>query len=99
MLLLLLLFHFNLLHVILLITPCTCVSFVGKSSIETCSNNGVDSIWIAVAYAGGYATGTLLGTFISNRFINTLISVEVITTKATPENIEKIFNEEIKNKV
>ena len=27
-------------------------------------NNGVDSIWIAVAYAGGYATGTLLGTFI-----------------------------------
>lgn len=44
MLLLLLLFHFNLLHVILLITPCTCVSFVGKSSIETCSNNGVDSM-------------------------------------------------------
>ncbi len=53
-------------------------------------NNGVDSIWIAVAYAGGYATGTLLGTFISNKFINSLISVEVITTKATPENIEKI---------
>ena len=53
-------------------------------------NNGVSSIWIAIAYAGGYATGTLLGTFISNRFINTLISVEVITTKATSENIEKI---------
>lgn len=53
-------------------------------------NNGVDSIWIAIAYAGGYATGTLLGTFISNRFINTLISVEVITSKATPDNIEKI---------
>ena len=53
-------------------------------------NNGVDSIWIAVAYAGGYATGTILGTFISNKFINSLISVEVITDKATPENIEKI---------
>lgn len=53
-------------------------------------NNDVSSIWIAVAYAGGFATGTVLGTFISNRFINSLISVEVITTKATPENIEKI---------
>ncbi len=53
-------------------------------------NNGVESIWIAVAYAGGFASGTLLGSFISNRFINSLISVEVITSKGTPENIEKI---------
>ncbi|MGN1370775.1 MAG: DUF5698 domain-containing protein [Candidatus Coprovivens sp.] len=53
-------------------------------------NTGVNSIWIAVAYAGGYATGTMLGSFISNKFVNSLISVEVITTKATPENIEKI---------
>lgn len=53
-------------------------------------NNGVESIWIAVAYAGGFASGTLLGSFISNKFINTLISVEVITSKGTPENIEKI---------
>lgn len=53
-------------------------------------NNGVSSIWIAIAYAGGFASGTILGTFISNRFINSLISVEVITSKGTPENIEKI---------
>jgi uncharacterized protein YebE (UPF0316 family) len=53
-------------------------------------NNGVESIWIAISYAGGFATGTLLGTFISNKFINTLISVEVITSKASKENIEKI---------
>lgn len=53
-------------------------------------NNGVESIWIAVAYAGGYSTGTLLGTFISKKFINSLISVEVITSQGTPENIEKI---------
>ena len=53
-------------------------------------NNGVESIWIAISYAGGFATGTLLGTFISNKFINTLISVEVITSKASKENLEKI---------
>ncbi len=53
-------------------------------------NNSIDSIWIAVAYAGGYATGTIIGSFISNTFINSLISVEVITTKASRENIDKI---------
>lgn len=56
-------------------------------------NNAVSSIWIAVAYSGGYASGTILGSFISNKFINSLISVEVITNKATPENIEKIKQE------
>lgn len=56
-------------------------------------NTGVSSIWIAVAYSGGYATGTILGTFISNKCINSLISVEVITTKATPENVSKIRQE------
>ena len=56
-------------------------------------NNAVSSIWIAVAYSGGYASGTILGSFISNKFINSIISVEVITNKATPENIEKIKQE------
>lgn len=53
-------------------------------------NTEIDSIWIALAYSGGYATGTMLGSTISNKFINQLISVEVITTKATLENISKI---------
>lgn len=56
-------------------------------------NNAVSSILIAVAYSGGYASGTILGSFISNKFINSIISVEVITNKATPENIEKIKQE------
>lgn len=56
-------------------------------------NTELQSIWIVVSYAGGYATGTIIGTFISNTFINSLISVEVITTKATKENVTKIRKE------
>lgn len=56
-------------------------------------NTELQSIWIVISYAGGYATGTIIGTFISNTFINSLISVEVITTKATKENISKIRKE------
>ena len=43
-----------------------------------------------MSYAGGFATGSILGTFVSKKFVNSLIKVEVITTKATKENIEKI---------
>ena len=56
-------------------------------------NTNISSIWIAISYAAGFATGTILGTFISKTFINSLISVEVITTKATSENVATIRNE------
>lgn len=56
-------------------------------------NTDLQSIWIVIAYSGGYATGTILGTFIANNFVNSLISIEVITTKATTDNINKIRKE------
>ena len=48
------------------------------------------SLWVVIAYSGGYATGTMLGTLISQKFINSVISVEVITSKGTPENVDII---------
>lgn len=64
-----------------------CIWFViVREALNTDSN----SIWVMISYAGGYATGTIIGTFISKKFINSLISVEVITSKATKENIELI---------
>lgn len=54
---------------------------------------GEPSAFIVIAYAAGYATGTLIGTFISKNFIKGLIRVEAITTLATEENIRKIKNQ------
>lgn len=53
-------------------------------------NTAVDSLWIPIAYSGGYATGTLLGTLISSKFINGLICVQVITQKNNQKLIDAI---------
>ena len=56
-------------------------------------NTDYDSIWIVISYAGGFTAGSIIGTFISSHFVNTLISVEVTTNKATIENINRIRDE------
>lgn len=56
-----------------------------REAINTDAN-----FWIVIAYSGGYATGTMIGTLVSKTFINSTVSVEVITSQATPENIELI---------
>ena len=53
-------------------------------------NTETQSIMIVISYAAGYATGTIIGTFISKKCINSLISVEVITKHATKENLKLI---------
>lgn len=67
--------------------------FIWFLVVKEALNTDIQSIWIVISYSGGYAMGTLLGTFISKKFINSLISVEVITSKATKENVNKIRQE------
>lgn len=43
-------------------------------------NMDVESIWIAVSYALGFATGTYIGGFISDKFISGNLMVQVILT-------------------
>ncbi len=61
--------------------------------VKEALNTDIQSPFIIISYAGGFATGSILGTFVSKKFVNSLIKVEVITTKATKENIEKIRHE------
>lgn len=58
--------------------------------VKEALNTDIQSPFIVMSYAGGFATGSILGTYVSKTFVNSLISVEVITTKGTKENIEKI---------
>lgn len=67
-----------------------CIWFV---IVREALNTELHSFWIMISYAGGYATGTTIGTYISKKFINSLISVEVITSKATKKNLDYIRNE------
>ena len=46
------------------------------------------SLWIAISYSAGYATGTYIGSKLSNIFIKGSTTCQVITSKATKNNIK-----------
>lgn len=56
-------------------------------------NTEVDSIFIAISYALGFATGTYIGGVISDKFIKGRFSVQIITTHAYPKMIEHLRKE------
>ena len=60
---------------------------------DALSQTGPNKIWVALAYSGGFAIGTLIGCVISKLFISTNVSVQVITTEGNKELIHKIRNE------
>lgn len=47
--------------------------------VKEALNTEETSIWIAISYSAGFAIGTYLGSYLSSKFINGNISVQVIT--------------------
>ncbi len=60
--------------------------FIVKEAINT----KVDSLWIAISYASGYAIGIFIGTTLSNKYINEFLLVQVILDKKYKKSIEII---------
>ena len=56
-------------------------------------NTDIESIWIAISYAGGYATGTLIGGYLSNKFIKGNFGVQVILSENNDSIIDTIRKE------
>lgn len=46
------------------------------------TNNVIESILIGISYALGFATGTILGGFISDKYVHGLVTVQIITSKS-----------------
>jgi len=61
--------------------------FVWFIIVREALNTDIDSIWIAISYSLGFATGTYIGSIISNKFIKTTFSVEIITSKKDMSDI------------
>lgn len=64
--------------------------FVWFIIVREALNTDVDSIWIAISYSLGFATGTYIGSILSNRFIDGILGIQIITTKY---NLVKIIRE------
>ena len=43
-------------------------------------NTDATSLWVAISYAGGFATGTIIGGLLSDKFISGNLTVQVILT-------------------
>lgn len=56
--------------------------FIWFVIVKEALNTSQNSIFIAISYAGGFAIGTYLGSYISNRIIHANLSIQVITSKA-----------------
>ncbi len=53
-------------------------------------NTPYNSLLIPIFYAGGYATGTLIGVYLSKNFVNEVIGLQVITKYNNKEMLKKI---------
>lgn len=61
--------------------------------VKEALNTNLDSMWIAVSYASGYAIGTFVGTTISNDLIKGKISMQVVLGYDKKEMVEDIRKE------
>jgi len=61
--------------------------FIWFLIVREALNTDIESIWIAVSYSLGFATGTYLGGFISKRLIKSTFSVEVITSNKNMSDV------------
>ncbi|MCI8545302.1 MAG: DUF2179 domain-containing protein [Bacilli bacterium] len=61
--------------------------------VQEAMNTELTSIFIAISYAGGYATGTYIGGFISQKFIPGNFGVQIITSIKKASMIETLRKE------
>lgn len=61
--------------------------FVWFLIVREALNTNIESIWIAISYSLGFATGTYIGAILSNHFVESNLSIQIITTKYSLVNI------------
>ena len=63
-------------------------------------NTDLSSMWIPIFYAGGYASGTYIGTFLANKLVDGLISITIITKReSTAKMLDAIRSNNFKASV
>lgn len=58
--------------------------------VKEALNTDETSIFVALSYAGGYATGTLVGGILSNKFVSGNLGVQIILSKRDDVIINEI---------
>ena len=64
--------------------------FVWFLIVREALNTDVTSIWVAISYSLGFATGTYIGGVVSDRFIAGTLSVQVITNRSNQHLLSQL---------
>lgn len=67
--------------------------FVWFIIVKEALNTTETSLWIAIAYSLGFATGTYIGGVLSDKFISGTLGVQVVTSEQNNDIITAIRNE------
>lgn len=67
--------------------------FIWFIIVKEALNTTETSIWIAISYSLGFATGTYIGSLLSDIFVSGTLGVQVVTSKQDNEIIKIIRNE------
>lgn len=63
---------------------------VVKAALDFTGTTTIDTLSLAVAYSLGFALGTFLGGFISNKFIKSKIHVQIVLSSKNDELVEAL---------
>jgi len=58
--------------------------------VKNALNSDVGGIYVALAYASGFATGTLVGGYLASKFIKTKVNVQIITSSRNADMLKTI---------
>ncbi len=58
--------------------------------VQDALNNDFNSLWIVVAYAGGYATGTYVGGLLARLFVKTKLAIQIIIHEENAHVVETL---------
>ena len=61
--------------------------FVWFLVVREALSTNESSIWIAISYSLGFSTGTYIGSILSKHFIESILSIQIITTKYKLVNV------------
>lgn len=77
-------------------TMATCISFfealIWFIVIKEALTTDIKSIWIALAYAGGFSVGTYIGSLVSSKFIKGTVGLQVILSSQNDDVINYLRN-------
>lgn len=66
--------------------------FIWFIVVKEALNTDIDSIFIALSYSAGYATGTFMGSFLSSKILKGTIGLQVILSDTNDEIVNELRN-------